>query len=291
MMEKMKKLTFLMLCGVLVSISLSTSGCQSVDPLRAFTPKGAPAEEQSFGDYVVRIYDRDGEESSFEILRKGVRVYAAHGYRFGVGSVYEDDKDDSLIRMGTDITGDGKPNLVVNEWTGGSHSDFIFHIFEIGENFRHIQSINAEHSDLVDFENLDEDPALEFPMNDWTFAYWKTCFAQSPAPLVILKYTGTKYEVADQLMRKPGLSPDELNQMAADIREYPDWKEEQPPVELWRQMLDLIYTGNMNQAWVVCDLAWPKGMAGKDHFLDEFKARLSQSPFWTDIRRLNGTNE
>ena len=256
-----------------------------VQPVKAFVPQVPMKEEQSFGDYVVRTYRLD--DGSFEILRKGVRVHAAHGLSFRVGSIYAEDKTNSLVAIGSDITADGRPNLVVSEWTGGAHCCYLFHVFEIGDRFRYIQTINAEHTYLADFANVDDDPALEFQMVDWTFAYWRTSFAGSPAPAVILKYNGQKYEMACDLMRKPRLAHDDLIQMTTDIRKLPYWKSEQPPVELWARMLDLIYTGNMNQAWLLAERSWPVGIDGKEAFLKDFRTRLTESPFWTDVQKLN----
>lgn len=52
-------------------------------------------------------------------------------------------------------------------------------------------------------------------------------------------------------------------------------------------MLNLIYSGNMAQAWKLLDLAWPEGMSGKEKFLEEFKAQLATSPFWEEIEKMN----
>ncbi len=255
--------------------------------LASFKPYGHLSQERTYRAYVVRTYQSDDGDASLEILKGGSRVYAADGYRFEIGSIYEGDKVNSLISIGSDITGDGFPNLVVSEWTGGAHCCFYFHVFEIGHRFRHIQTINVAHADLADFENVDDNPALEFPMSDWTFVYWRTCFADSPAPPVILKFQGQKYEMACDLMRKLGLSHDELNSLAAEIKTLPEWKSEQPPVRLWSEMLDLIYTGNMLQAWKLVDHSWPKGITGKQEFMDDFKERLQESPFWEDVQKLN----
>ncbi len=183
--------------------------------------------------------------------------------------------------------GDGLPNLLVSEWTGGAHCCFLFHIFEIGNRFRHIQTINAVHSGLADFANLDEDPALEFQMVDWTFAYWRTSFAASPAPAVILKYQGQQYEMASDLMRKTSLSFDQFIQLADEIKSSSEWESKQPPVRLWAEMLDLIYTGRMDQAWDLVDASWPKAIDGKEQFVKDLQAKLRQSPFWKDVQELN----
>jgi len=275
-----------MLCAILgVCI-----GCQAVTPdpdFASFEPVGPLRDEQHFGEYTVRTYELN--EGSFEILKNGVRVYADSGHRFEIGSIYEEEQPYGHAGTGgTDITGDGQPNLVVSEWTGGAHCCFLFHVFEIGSRFRHIQTIDAVHSDLADFENMDEDPDLEFLMADWTFAYWNASFAASPAPGVILKYNGETYEMAYDLMRKPGLSPQDLNQLASDIKSWQGWEDDRPPSILWGEMLTLIYTGNMVQAWDLFDRSWPEGVSGKEQFLQEFKLQLQESPFWKSVRKLNG---
>lgn len=254
--------------------------------LTLFEPMGLIRDERSFGDYTVKIYELN--QGSFEILKNGVQMYADSGHRFEIGSIYEEEKAEDAIRSnGVDITGDGQPNLIVSEWTGGAHCCFLFHIFDIGPDFRLIQTINAKHADLADFKNLDDTPDLEFLMADFTFAYWRVSFAASPAPEVVLKYNGEKYEMACDLMRKPGLSQKDLNQLAADIKSWQGWADDQPPSILWGEMLNLIYTGNRLQAWDLVDLSWPEGVEGKDQFLKEFKLKIQTSPFWESVQKLN----
>ena len=282
----MKKLgVFLMLC-TFVGLGIGCPRSTTNPDFASFEAVGPLQDEQTFGDYTVRTYELN--ESSFEILKKGVRVYADSGHRFEIGSIYETDKPQGQAGTnGTDITGDGHPNLVVSEWTGGAHCCFLFHVFQLGPHFRHIQTINAAHSDLADFENIDEEPDLEFLMADWTFAYWKASFAASPAPGVILKYDGEKYALACDLMRKPGLSPQDLTQLASDIKSWQGWEDYLPPSYLWGEMLDLIYMGNILQAWELFDRSWPEEIGGKEEFLKEFKVQLQESPFWESLQELN----
>ena len=266
---------------------VATCGCQQTQPVKSSASQGAMREECSYGKYVARTY-RGKYDGYFEILHKGRRVYAVHGNYFRIGMRYNAGaKKNNLVSMGTDITGDGKPNLVISEWTGGAHCCFLFYVFEIGHKFRHIQTINAYHSDLACFKNLDNDLALEFSMSDWSFAYWRTCFANSPAPALILKYNGKSYEMAGTLMKKPGLAHTDLIKTAVAIRKLSDWKEGRPPVKLWAKMIDLIYTGNMNQVWKLFEMSWPVDINGKEDFIKDFKTQLSSSPFWKNIQKLN----
>lgn len=149
--------------------------------------------------------------------------------------------------------------LIISEWTGGAHCYFRFHLFKLSAHFRFVQTIDAGDGDLSRFENLDSDPALEFQMNDWTFAYWRTSLAQSPAPRVVLKFSDGLYRLCPALMRKPPPAKSALHQKAAEIARLDTWGASgQPPVELWVGMVDLIYTGNCREAWELLRLSWPK---------------------------------
>lgn len=273
--------------GALVLTSSQVSASTAL-----FVPTGSKKEEESYGAYIVRTYEINGDssEGSFEIIKNGIRVYAAYGYSFHIGTFCNDGKVHSLVSMGSDITGCGQPNLVVSEFTGGGHCCFRINIFEIGSRFQLIQTIDAAHGDRAHFENVDDDSALEFLMNDWSFANWRYCFAETHAPAIILKYQGEKYKIAVDVMRKPGVPKEILVQVADDMKTLEEWKKDAappPPAKLFAKMLDLIYTGNMSKAWELLHLSWPTEIEGKEHFLKEFEARLRKSVFWEDIQQLN----
>ncbi len=249
-------------------------------------PKWALKEEKAFRDYTVRVF-RAGA-GFYQILKNGRQIFADSGNIYHIGSNYEDEPASKLVSIGKNVTGDGQPNLLISDWTGGAHCCFSFHLFQIADNdFRLIQTFDTEHTDYANFINLDNDPALEFRMFDWTFAYWRTSFADSPAPEVILKYNGRKYEVAYDLMRKPPLPQNELTRIAREIEALPEWKKDPPPVRLWEEMLKLIYSGNMPQAWNLAELSWPKDIGNKAEFLKSFRTQLRKSPYWKNVQILN----
>ena len=51
-------------------------------------------------------------------------------------------------------------------------------------------------------------------------------------------------------------------------------------------MLDLIYTGHPKEAWGFLHDVWPKGKAGKERFIKEFKEELSRSYYWDNLKSL-----
>jgi hypothetical protein len=52
-------------------------------------------------------------------------------------------------------------------------------------------------------------------------------------------------------------------------------------------MLDLIYSGEREEAWKIFNESWPDYINGKKEFLSEFQERLSTSQYWSEINQLN----
>ncbi len=275
-----------------------------------FKPAGELEQQKAFGRYVVRIY-RGIDDSSFELLHDGKRVYALHAQRFFIGAEPGEDHPapagaEAITAMGKDLTGDGTGDLLITEYTGGAHCCFLLHLFELGEKPRYIQTISCGDGAGV-FENLDKDAAVEIRIQDWTFAYWHECFMRSPAPDVILKYNGSRYVMSPELMRTPPPSEEKLRETAAEIAGMKDWApargealiidkiagrdfgadEGWVPTALWAEMLDRIYSGNMSAAWRLADLAWAGKKVSKEDFLREFREQLATSPYWPELRKMN----
>jgi hypothetical protein len=256
-------------------------------------------DEQSYGNYrVCTFYNSEEGKGYFEILHNGKRVYKRKGVKFRIGLIYDDDGFRELkdlgynisnvpIAMGKDITGRGIPNLVVSEWTGGAHCCFHFYVFEIGSRFRKIAMLDAGHGDVAHFEDIQGDGRLEFVAADWTFAYWHAGFAQSPAPKVILAFRKGVYVLADDLMRKPRPTRNEIEDKIKETQGEESWKEGRPPPALWSYMLDLIYTGNAPVAWQFFESAWLPNVPGKMKFLQDFRSQLTTSPYWKHIKKMN----
>jgi hypothetical protein len=293
-------------CGVLSLVCTPTQAHPKTKPAppaprsQTTLPKTTPVpkdvlhenDERVFGDYRVRIahiLDDDGSHGSFEVFKNGEKVYTLSGNRFFFGHVYSDEStlDNDLVAIGKDITGNGVPNLVVSEWSGGAHCCFVFHVYELGESFREVASIDAGHGDLSHFANLDRGGSLEFVTADWTFAYWRAGFAQSPAPQVILRFKEGAYGLAADLMRKSKPTQETLTAEARKVRSDPSWTQKEQPPALWDYLLQLIYGGNGSLAREFLDKAWPLSISGKEEFYQDFRTTLSHSPYWKEILELN----
>jgi hypothetical protein len=294
------------LCGVVLLVCIPSLGHAKKKPAAPAQksqpppPTASPAPgdelhetaERVFGEYTLRmahVLDDKGSRGSLEIYRGGEKVYSLAGHRFSFGHVYSDEPtlDDELIAIGKDITGNGVPNLVVSEWTGGAHCCFLFHVYELGARFREVAVIDAGHGDFSHFSNHDGVGALEFVTADWTFAYWRTSFAQSPAPQVILRFRDGAYELAPDLMKKPKPLQEVLQAEARRVRNDPSWSPRTQPPALWDHLLQLIYGGNGSLAREFLDKAWPLGIPGKEEFYQDFRSTLSQSPYYRALLELN----
>lgn len=250
-------------------------------------------EKARFRDYLVKVFrDDDTGGGRVVVFRKGKTVFRMQGEppgKFRIGDINGDKARNAAIPAGRDITGRGIPNLVISEWTGGAHCCYSYYVFEMGDTFRQIAKLDISHADLSHFEDLDNNGMMKFVTADFTFAYWKTSFADSPAPDVILTFRDRLYRLDARHMHKPPPAEQVLFEMAEQVRTDEAWRNRDQPSGLWRIMLDLIYSGNADSAWKFFDKAWPENVQGKDQFFEEFKAQLKTSPYWVEIRRMNAT--
>jgi hypothetical protein len=223
-------------------------------------------------------------------------VYFQVGHEFVVGNaIFMSDNNytNNLLKMGRSITGDKQPNLVVSEYTGGGHCCFTFNVFQIGDTFKLLDSVDTRNGSVSDFKDVRGDGNVELVMYDWTFEYWNACFVESSAPMVILHYQNNKYRPDLELMRKPAPTQKELLQLVNDMKPLFASKKMRDdsnnnlkvPPQLWGKMLDLIYSGNMASAWKLWDLSWPAKHPNKAEFLKEFTKQLQTSPYYKDINQ------
>lgn len=247
-------------------------------------------DEQRFADFVIRTYVTEDLEGCIQVLRNNRIVFSKHtlgkpilGNDINKGGS-SGDFHPTVIPLGTDITGLGKPDLIVGEWSGGAHCCYAFYIIELDDRPREIAAIRTGDSDYAHFEDVDHDGIYEFISWDFVFGYWHTSFNGSPAPRIILRRKGTAYVLALDLMYQPPPSLTQLNKTEAEVRNA-EWKNGYPPPLLWGKMLDLIYTGHPDLAGSFLDAAWAAKYAGKKQFQKEFCQQLAKSSYFSELRR------
>jgi len=248
--------------------------------------------EGTFRDYVIRVYRSPDFESCLQIGQRGKVVYTLESHDFRIGASMGDASGDDRIPIGTDITGAGQPDAVIFAWSGGAHCCATLYVVELGAQFREVQKIELENSDLANFSRSNRAASYQLTTNDWAFQYWRTSFADSPAPKVILKFRDGQFRLAFDAMRTAAPADQRLAAMLHAVKTDPDWHANAPadcamdcgvPVALWRNMLMLIYSGRAGLAWKLFDEAWPPAQPGKSDFAAAFCKQLSTSHYWPDL--------
>ena len=245
-------------------------------------------QEVSFNQYTFRSYREQPIGSGlFQIFKDNSLVYQSDvDIKFWV-----EEENDSLLKMGTDITGDGQPNLVVFHWCGNAYGTGNRYVFSIGEEFKLIQTL--PHGD---FEDVNHDGILEFIAYDNTFSFWHACHAGSPYPDLIYSYQEGSYQLSPALMYEPLPTAQEEDKAIVQIKKYiteceaREWKDNiwyyegtYLPSLVWSYMLDLLYSGHPLEARKFLDKVWPQDKPGKELFLFNFKEKLNKSDYWRKI--------
>jgi hypothetical protein len=213
----------------------------------------------------------------FEVLRGYKRIYSCSGKQAF-----------SVEIFGTDMTGNGVPNLVIRQWQGSAHGDSRYLILEICDDsiVNEVDVINGRLS--VEFRDVNQDGIVEIAGKDKAYSYFGgDCFAGSPLPLVVLSFdkTQAKFVPDRKLMSKHPFSRDQFNTFSLKYRKDTRWsKESRPPSELFVTMLERIYSGNEKQAWELFDASWPDNFEiSKEKYKEALKNDSRKSHFYCFI--------
>lgn len=247
--------------------------------------------EHQFRSYSVRIFRDEAGLGRAEILKDGKRVWAdSDGVVYRVGHVYERTESEpgvADLRIGTDITGDGLPDLVISRWSGGLHCCFDFFVFELQPKFRLLTMLQGGHSDHSSFQDLDGDSIPEFLTADWVFAYWQTSFAFSASPRIVLRYRDGQYQLALDLMKKQPQSDTEIDDAAREmcrIRSGSELWDETHFGTLTRHFTNLLYSGNHAEARRYLRGAFCGDVTEESAYLADFSKQIEKSRYWPELR-------
>jgi hypothetical protein len=219
------------------------------------------------------------------ITRDGRSIFALDSFYPSIGQRLPD----RVIGRGEDLTGNGLPDFIIRDDTGGSGCFGASWLIELDASQpRSGLTLIGMFDYCGRFEDVDGDGVVEFIAGDRTFAYRWTSGADSPQPQVILRLREGLWVAALDLMRQPPLSEGEIDARLAGFRNArPDW--DGRFAALLAVSLDLIYTGNADQAWRLLEQGWPVGEGKFTHggFAAQLRGALAESPFAAEIEALN----
>ncbi len=200
---------------------------------------GAPANTGS-ETLAVEIHDVGAGKEALTVFKDGRRVFELVGSSFDQAQAVEAGQRRPLPFL-TDVTGDGRLDLVVSELTGGGHLSHLLHVVDLGGSPQEIACVAGGGPEIEYFEDVDADGKPEYLTHDWSFSGWQTCVADSPAPRVVLRLRNDGPVVAWPLMR----SRDPLT------------LDGNSKGEVLGTVLRGLYTDRAKQAWGLFEDAWP----------------------------------
>ena len=148
--------------------------------------------------------------------------------------------------FGADITGTGVPHVAIMGWSGGAHCCFTLHIVQLGETLRALPPLDLQDIDVPDLADVDGAPGLEIDSSD-ILSYYDGSFASSPWARVVLRFDGTRYVVAPDLMRRPPPADTEVSAAVARAHDHQDELNFLPEF-VWGPLMRWIYQGNLGAA-------------------------------------------
>ena len=276
--------------------------CGVVSRPGRFSPPGELIDEARFQAYHVKIYRRDLEGfrermfdrlpslladfsyrvpglracSGAEILRNGRRVFSCYGAdlaiaRFGSNNV-----------VGTDVTGDGVPNIALTDKLGRQGGGEVY-LFECGKVFRQIAHIESL-GEYPEFRDVDGNGIPEIMASDNAFYHFPTPADGQPMPTLILRWRNGRYIAAKDLMAKAPPAEVELEATTARWRSGSDPEEAaEASDELSATVLGLLYSGHDCLAWEFIDAGFDDPLE-KEDFKARLQSRLEESAYWPDLR-------
>lgn len=240
-------------------------------------------ETKLFKSYKVQLNQNFNNGKASLLIMKQNRILFKESeidYHYYFGNHFDPDLNNHDIYSGHDITGNKIPNLIISNWTGGAHCCHSLQIFELGNTFKHLVTVDAQSSDirLVDLDN-DGYPEIEF--HDGAIDYLFASYAGSPGGRVVLKFNQDHYEVATHLMAKPIPNQKELDDLKHKInRSFKENNSPNLPFDFLKSLMEFSYTGHFEFALKFADEVWPKEKPGLEKFKQDFSNALRESKYW-----------
>jgi len=122
---------------------------------------------------------------------------------------------------GSDLTGNGRPDMMVTSWSGGAHCCFTHYIFELEPKLRLIAALDDGDTDLGHFEDLDHNGRYFYITNE-IWSYWPASFAGSVSHKVILKWDKGRFRLDLGRMRYAAPTPEQWKEALKDVDDVVD---------------------------------------------------------------------
>jgi hypothetical protein len=221
-------------------------------------PKGQPQVRQ-FSGYTVRL-------SSSSV--RGNRCFATVtplGSKTAGKRVATDWAVSINALSGTDVNGDGKPDLIVQGFSGGAHCCYTYRIIGLTDGLPVVREI---HNQVPVVFKTQEDGRVELNTGEGVFDYFLVPHANSVIPRIFMRLDGDQLvdvgseHIADydhEIEKARGeLTPDELDKLKKSTYSQGMLFDQLPTVQkVLTIVLNYLYSGRQDEAWKALDEMWP----------------------------------
>jgi len=188
---------------------------------------------------------------------------------------------------GTDINGDGLPDLIVSAWSGGAHCCYSSGVYSVGEDVKAVLLLETGNCGPGEFEDLDGNGTREFITCDDRWAYAYCSFADSPFPRVIYSYDSARGMYVPDTPRYASRYRDQLAEALDNAQTWLSESGGQDPgldkCRLLRPALGLMYAGRFDDGLLLI-----RGLyrgADREQFERETVEKVRTSPLWVERER------
>lgn len=216
-----------------------------------------------------------GSEQELEVVRGGNTYWSRIGSGFAIDPAELGADASASFRQGADLTGDGRPNLLVRERRRAGTGD-LFLVLTPGDPVEVVARIEAA-GEGVGFTDRDGDGVLEFITRDPALG--------EASPAIVLAMEDGEFRVSPAHMAAPAPDRLELERRIERVILDDAWEQGRPPASLREEAASLIYSGNEELAWRYLEWAWPEGIDGRDAYVEKLKADLQSSPYYGQLGR------
>lgn len=270
-MERMRLRSLVVIAAV--SVLAAAPSLLGQGPAGTSDPPFRLEEERAIGPYTVQVFLVP--EKAWEHGERVVTLSRPGMPTIEVEWVFRVDP-----KSGTDITGEGNPDLILECYSGGAHCCFSTIVYDLGAVLTVIP-VGRESNCSGYFEDLDGDAILEFVTCDDAFAYAYCPYCASPTVRAILRYEpGRGYVPAG-----PRFAHLYIEEIARDRA----LAEKTTPGEMgeWDQttkcavlplVLDYLYSGEPETAWQVLERYYP--FPDRAAFREEIERTVKRSPLY-----------
>lgn len=240
-------------------------------------------------DFTIEVcYDSLMICSTLKIYRGDELQYTQYGSRyFFLEEPVSGFLDESSELKAVDLTGDGYPDPMIVEMSGGAHCCFTAYVFQLEPEVKVLQSFIGGDTKASPVD-INGDGVFEIRTYDTSFVSWPGGFAGSPFPQIIYSWTGSQFEMDVQLTFKtPPLLSDlmfEADRIRSDAEVWKGVGELYIPQQIYTTFLDLVYSGNSDIAFIFLMRAWNEDIPFTIKPWKEMAEKMKQSEKWSELR-------